>query len=105
MFRFQADDTKGEKLQEAADWERSRRLADGLKVSLPVDGWQVPGTKDLWRENTIVTLKSASLFIPDGYDFLIRSVEYSFSENGTVAGLELVPVETFTGEPLKEPWL
>lgn len=105
MFRFQADDTKGEKLQEAADWERSRRLADGLKVSLPVDGWQVPGTKDLWKENTIVTLKSASLFIPDGYDFLIRSVEYSFSESGAVANLELVPPETFTGEPLEEPWL
>jgi prophage tail gpP-like protein len=105
MYRFQADDTKGEKLQEAADWERSRRLADGLKVSLPVDGWQVPGTKDLWKENTIVTLKSASLFIPDGYDFLIRSVEYSFSESGAVANLELVPPETFTGEPLKEPWL
>jgi prophage tail gpP-like protein len=105
MYRFQADDTKGEKLQEAADWERSRRLADGLKVSLPVDGWQVPGTKDLWKENTIVTLKSPSLFIPDGYDFLIRSVEYSFSESGAVANLELVPPETFTGEPLKEPWL
>jgi prophage tail gpP-like protein len=105
MYRFQADDTKGEKLQEAADWERSRRLADGLKVSLPVDGWQVPGTKGLWKENTIVTLKSASLFIPGGYDFLIRSVEYSFSESGAVANLELVPPETFTGEPLKEPWL
>jgi prophage tail gpP-like protein len=105
MFRFQANDVKGETLQQAADWERSRRLADGLKVSIPVDGWQVPGTKDLWRENTIVTLKSPSLFIPDGYDFLIRSVEYSFSEKGAVADLELVPPETFTGEPLKEPWL
>lgn len=105
MYRFQADDAKGEKLQEAADWERSRRLADGLTVSLPVDGWQVPGTKDLWAPNTIVTLKSPSLFIPDGYDFLIQSVEYSFSPKGAVANLELVPPEVFTGEPVKEPWL
>lgn len=105
MYRFQADDTKGEKLQEAADWERSRRLADGLTMSLPVDGWQVPGTKDLWRENTIVTLKSPSLFVPDGYDFLIRSVEFTFSEKGAVANLELVPPQVFSGEPIKEPWL
>lgn len=105
MFRFSANDTKGEKLQEAADWERSRRLADGLKVSLPVDGWRVPGTKDLWKENTIVTLKSPSLFIPDGYDFLIRSVEFSFSDKGATANLELVPPQVFSGEAIKEPWL
>lgn len=105
MYRFQANDVEGETLQGAADWERSRRLADGLKVSLPVDGWQVPGTKDLWKENTIVTLKSPSLFIPDGYDFLVRSVEFSFGQNGAVANLELVPPQTFSGEPIKEPWV
>lgn len=105
MYRFQADDTKGEKLQDAADWERSRHLADGLSVALPVDGWQVPGTKDLWKENTIVTLKSPSLFVPDGYNFLIRSVEFSFSEKGATASLELVPPQVYSGEKIMEPWL
>ena len=105
MFRFQSNDTSDTEITDAANWERSRRVADSLKNSLPVDGWQIPGTNELWRENTIVTLKSPSLFVPDGYDFLIRSVEYTFSDKGAVADLELVPPQAFTGEEVKEPWL
>jgi prophage tail gpP-like protein len=105
MYRFSADDTTDAKIADAANWERSRRVADSLKISLPVDGWQIPGTSELWRENTIVTLKSPSLFMPDGFNFLIRSVEYSFSSGGAVANLELVPPQAFTGEEITEPWL
>ena len=104
MHRFTADNTKESTIQEAANWERSRRLADSLSMRLPVDGWQIPGTNDLWRENTIVTLQSPSLFVPDGFDFLIRSVEYSFGDSGAVASLELVPPQVFTGEDIEEPW-
>ena len=104
MLRFQVDDVTESTIQEAANWERSRHVADSLGVTIPVDGWQVPGTQDLWRENTIVTLKSASLFVPDGFDFLIRSVEYVFGDTGTTARLELVPPETYTGEEIEEPW-
>ncbi len=53
----------------------------------------------------MATLKSPSLFVPDGYDFLIRSVEFTFSQNGAVANLDLVPPQVFSGEPIKEPWL
>lgn len=105
MYRFQSNDTTDAKIKDAANWERSRRISDSLKISLPVDGWQIPGTNELWRENTIVTLKSPSLFTPDGYDFLIQSVEYSFSDKGAVAELSLVPPQAFTGEEIKEPWL
>ena len=104
MLRFQVNDVTESTIQEAANWERSRRLADSLTVTIPVDGWQVPGTSDLWRENTIVTLQSASLFVPDGFDFLIRSVEYTFADSGAVAQLELVPPQVYTGEEIEEPW-
>jgi hypothetical protein len=32
-------------------------------------------------------------------------VEYTFSDKGAVADLELVPPQAFTGEEVKEPWL
>lgn len=103
-YRFQSDETTETTITEAANWERSRRVADSLTINVPVDGWQVPGTGELWRENTIVTLESPTLFVPDGFNFLIRSVEYVFGDNGTIANLELVPPQTYTGEALDEPW-
>lgn len=104
MYRFQANDVTEATIQNAANWERSRRVADSLAISLPVDGWQIPGTNTLWRENTIVTLQSPSLFVPDGFDFLIRSVEYKFGADGATATLDLVPPQTYSGEAITEPW-
>ena len=51
-----------------------------------------------------MTLESPSLFVPDGFDFLIRSVEYLFSESGVTANLELVPPQVYSGEAITEPW-
>lgn len=104
-IRFSAGDVRSGNVQDAANWERSRRLADALSIRLPVDGWQIPGTPDLWKENTIVTLQSTSLFVPDGFEFLIRSVEYGFSSRGAVATLDLVPPQVYTGGQILEPWV
>jgi hypothetical protein len=44
------------------------------------------------------------MFIPDGFTFLIKSVEYIFEPDGKKSVLNLVPPQVYTGEPLEEPW-
>jgi prophage tail gpP-like protein len=101
---FSANDTTGGNLQQAANWRRSKQLADALEIGFPVAGWYAPDG-NLWEENTIVTLSSETLLMPDGFDFIIKRVEYSYDNNGTKATLSLVPPQAYTGEEIEEPWL
>ena len=100
---FKANDANLGNIQNAANWRRSKQLADALTIPFPVDSWYGPN-KLLWSENTIVTVKSDTIFVPGGFDFLIRSVEFTFQGSGTVAVLNLVPPQVFTGGELVEPW-
>lgn len=103
FLTFSADDATAGNIQSAADWRRSKQMAEALSVPYPVSGWYAPDGS-LWRENTIVTVQSAALFIPDGFDFLIKSVTYNFDSDGPSAILDLVPPSVYTGQPLEEPW-
>jgi prophage tail gpP-like protein len=99
-----ADETEKGDIQRTADWERSKRLADALTIPFPVSDWYAPNG-ELWRENTIVTVKSPIIYAPDGFNFLIRSVEYIYdADAGRTGMLNIVPPEVYTGEPLVEPW-
>jgi len=100
---FTADETTGGEMKNAAAWKRSRQLAEAMAMDFPVSSWYGPDGK-LWKENTIVTVKSKTMYIPDGFDFLIKSVEYVFETGGTTATLGLIPPQVYTGEPLDEPW-
>lgn len=103
FMTFKADDVALTGLQKAADWKRSKQFADALTFPFPVSSWYAPdGT--LWRENKLVTVVSKALELPDGFTFLIRSVEYLFDGKGTNAILQLVPPQVYTGETLLSPW-
>lgn len=91
-------------IQQVANWERSKQVAKFLKIPFPVDSWYAPNGR-LWRENTIVTVVSKSIYVENGFDFLIRQVEYIYGPEGTIAVLDLVPPQTYTGEDIKEPWV
>jgi len=104
FMTFNADDSTAGNISAAADWRRSKQLAEALILEIPVDSWYAP-SGDLWEENTLVTLVSKSLHIPDGFDFSIKRVEYNFQEDGTTALLSVVPPQVYTGEMLEEPWL
>jgi prophage tail gpP-like protein len=78
------DNTSIEKLPDAANWQRSKRWAEALTIQIPRIGWRPIGSSDLYRENTLVTLKNADLWIGDGFDFLIKSVEYTLDSSGAV---------------------
>ena len=100
---FTADDSTGGDIQKAANWRRSKQLAEALKFSLPVPTWYAPDGS-LWAPNTIITVKSPTLYLEEGYNFLIREVSYEYKDSGTTATLSLVPPETYTGEEIVEPW-
>jgi prophage tail gpP-like protein len=100
---FHCDETKSGEMKKAADWRRSKQVADALTIPLRVSSWYGPDG-NLWKENTLLTVKSKTIFVPDGFDFLIRSVEYGFDENGTTADLSLIPPQVYTGETIDEPW-
>lgn len=103
-FRIKkADDSQLGSLQSVAEWERSKQLADALTMPFPVTKWYAPDGK-LWRNNTIVTIKSKTLDIPNGVDLLIRNVEFDYKSDGETATLSLVPYQVFSGEKLDDIW-
>jgi len=100
---IKAEDATAGNIQSIADWQRSKQLAEALTLSFPVSSWYAPDGS-LWRENTIVTVGSKTIFTPNGFDYLIKSVEYIYDKEGTQAVLSLVPPQVYTGEPVEEPW-
>ena len=100
---FLANDMKDDDIQEAADFERNRALVEALTLPIPVRSWYAPDGK-VWKPNTLVTLISPSAFLPDGFTFLIKSVEFTISEKGSTATLSLVPPTVYTKDPIINPW-
>lgn len=100
---FTADEGDDGDLQKAADWERSRAFGEAMSIPFPVPSWYAPNG-ELWQPNTLVTVVSPTLMIPDGVDFLIRSVEDQYERDGTRAVLNLVPPQLYTGEPIADLW-
>lgn len=104
FLTFSADDATVGNIQNAADWRRSKQLATTLSIPLPVTSWYAPDGS-LWAPNTLLTVESVTLGAPDGFDFLVKSVNSTFDGSGMKSTLQLVPPQAYTGEPLVEPWL
>jgi prophage tail gpP-like protein len=99
FMTFTADDLGEGELQKVADWKRSVTLAEALTIPFPVPGWYAPNG-ELWQEGKTVTVVSETIFVPGGFDFLIREVEYIYETGGVRAVLGLVPPSVYTGEEL-----
>ena len=96
------DNIKGE-LQKVADWKKTGQIKKALQLSLTVNDW-FSNSGQRWKHNTVVTILSPTLFLPQGFVFLIKSVEYILTEAGRSTKLSLVPPQVFTGEELVDPW-
>lgn len=103
MLSFSVSESEAEDLQKAADWRRSKQLGESMTLEIPTNSWY-DSFNDLWAPGALVTVVSESLDLPDGFDFLIRQVEFTLAENGATATLTLVPPQIYTGEPLPDPW-
>ena len=101
-FRI-SESTAGE-IDTAAEWERNKSLVKALTIPLPVAGWLNPRDGKPWQPNTKVTVISPAIHVPNGFDFLIRSVEFSEKENEKSAILNIVPPQVYTKGEIEEPW-
>jgi prophage tail gpP-like protein len=89
--------------QKELEFTRNQTIAKSLSIPFEVSGWRDKNNK-LWRENTLVSVQSPTLFVPDGFTFLIRAVQYSLDNRGETTVLSLVPPQLYTGESIDEPW-
>ena len=91
-------------LDTAARWERNKAIADALTMTVPVIGWLNDRSPKPWDVNTKVTLVAPSIRVPNGFDFLIRSIEFEETESEKSAILNIVPPQVYTKEDIKLPW-
>lgn len=80
-------------MKTTAEWMARKAFADGLEFSQPVPSWYTSALPiaDIWLPNTLVRVKSSTLFLDNGFDFLIRGVEYQFDKDqGSRATLDFV---------------
>ena len=104
LYTFSANDTTPGDIQKAADWKRSKTLADLLVQSIPVSSWYAPNGK-LWTPGDGITIISDTLSLPfPGINMIIRSVEFVFQSSGIQAVINVVPKKVYTGEALADPW-
>lgn len=99
---FTADNVHFDEIETAANWERSKHWSNALNITVPRIGWRPRGSVDLYKENTLVTLKDDDLWLGKGFDFLIKSVEYVLESSGATSTLTLVPPQSFTGEEIPD---
>jgi len=89
---FAGDDTDDP--QAAADWRNRKAMADSLMLPIVADGFLSPSGVP-WEPGQFVTLTSPSLFLPDGFEMLVRATEMVQSGRGNTTRLELVPPSAY----------
>jgi prophage tail gpP-like protein len=93
-----APDGSDADMKTTAEWEARKRFADGIAFQHQVPSWWTNATPlgVLWEPNQLVRVTSPTMFLPNGFDFLTRSVEYRFDAGeGTRATLDLVSPTAF----------
>ena len=100
---IQADNTTDGDIQTAATWARNKEIAEALTFSLEFEGWR-DTSGNLFEENTIIALKSKTMFFPQGFNFLVNKVQYNLGDNGRSTTLSFVPPTVYTQGEIIEPW-
>lgn len=99
---FHADDTTPGNIKTAAKWRKNKQFIEALTQEFPVSGWIAPDGKP-WRPNTKVTVISPTLGVPQGFDFMIRAVEFNL-DGQRDAVLSLVPPQAYSGKDIGDVW-
>lgn len=89
-------------LQKIAEYTKNTALIAALSQDIPIVGWIAPNGK-LFAPGTLITLKSETLFVPDGFTYFIKAVKYIFGGEKSCV-LSLIPKEVYSNEPIVEPW-
>lgn len=96
------DIIKGE-AKEIAEYNKNIALIKTLTQNIPVVGWNAPDGSFL-KSGTMITIKSETYFVPDGFTYFIRAIKYIYSNDEKTVILSLIPKEVYTNEPIIEPW-
>lgn len=90
-------------VEEIVAWQKNLAVVDALTIDIPMTGWNAPNGK-LWEPNTLITIKSETMFIPDGFTFLIRSVEFMSAKKVKSSIVSVIPPNAYTKNVIVEPW-
>ncbi|MCP4569752.1 MAG: hypothetical protein GY841_19400, partial [FCB group bacterium] len=101
---IKADETTSGDIQNYAEHVRSAIYAEALTMTIPMPGWTVPFTGDTWEVNTLISVTSETLMIPDGFTFIIRAVEFLLDNGSQSTNLSIVPPQVYSGEPVPYVW-
>jgi len=104
FLTFQTEDNLPGEALNAAEWRKNKSAAEAMSTPFPVNTWYAPNGS-LWSENTLLTVKSETMSIKNGFTFLITQVEFVFENQGCTANLELKPPTVYTTGEIIEPWL
>ena len=82
-------------LRDRAEWERNVRRGRSARGSITVQGWTSDG-KSLWQPNTLASVTSPLLWLPDTAEMLIVGCTYSLDDmSGTLTELAIARPESF----------
>jgi prophage tail gpP-like protein len=96
QFVFEAGDLDSAGLDEAARWAMLKISLQAAEIKIPTDMW-TDANGDLWKPNTVVTIKSPVLDIPEARKYVIRAVEFIWTASSRSAQLSLVPILSVDG--------
>jgi prophage tail gpP-like protein len=96
---------EGLDLDDIAKWERGKRSAESMPVTLTVQGWRKPDG-GVWQENENINLLAPSVWFLKKTKMLIRQVAYTLNDNqkNTVLSVVLPSAYSLTDEEVR-PWL
>ena len=101
---FEVRDGFGEELEIAAKSRAGRMYAGATTISVIVEGWRNSDGK-LWEANRLISLEAPDINVYVPFEFLIRKVSRSKTNDGISTALDLIFPGSFSGElPESLPW-
>lgn len=106
ILTFDAGDDVPGNTKNVAAWMRNKIAAESLQDNdFTIKGFYIPGKTDqLWTPNTMVTVVSKTMDIPEGFTFIITQVSYTYDSNGTFVKLKIVPPSMYSNKEIDDPW-
>lgn len=101
---FVIEDTNVGGTVSASQLKRSKQIVQALTMGVAVSSWYAPNGQ-LWAPGMMVTIKSPTMEIPDGFTFLVRETEHVMSGEGFTCTIKVVPPQAYTVTPIQEPWV
>ena len=95
---------EGVDLDTVAEWERGKRAASSMPVTVSVKGWRTD-SGGLYTENKSVLITAPSLFIFKQTKMIIKSMTYNLTPDGRTTSLSLILPSAYTKNDVEvRPW-